>query len=55
MAFSLCVSLMTMTFCCLQGLWKIPSNIEYNQASAFAVSYGTAYVGLTNKSNTQPG
>ncbi|XP_020611230.1 quinone oxidoreductase-like protein 2 homolog [Orbicella faveolata] len=37
------------------GLWKIPSNIEYNQASAFAVSYGTAYVGLTNKSNTQPG
>ncbi|XP_078384582.1 quinone oxidoreductase-like protein 2 homolog isoform X2 [Oculina patagonica] len=37
------------------GLWKLPSNVGYSQASAFAVSYGTAYVGLTNKSNTQPG
>lgn len=37
------------------GLWKIPSSVEYSSAAALAVSYGTAYVGLTSKSNTQPG
>lgn len=37
------------------GLWKIPSSVGYNAAAALAVSYGTAYVGLTTKSNTQPG
>ncbi|KAJ7376390.1 hypothetical protein OS493_034912 [Desmophyllum pertusum] len=37
------------------GLWRIPSSVGYNQAAALAVSYGTAYVGLTDKSNTQPG
>ena len=40
---------------CLQGLWRIPSSISFQKAAALAVSYGTAYVGLTNKANTQPG
>ncbi|KAM7429867.1 hypothetical protein ABFA07_019361 [Porites harrisoni] len=37
------------------GLWRIPSSVGFQQAAALAVSYGTAYVGLTNKANTQPG
>ncbi|XP_068758853.1 quinone oxidoreductase-like protein 2 homolog [Montipora capricornis] len=38
-----------------KGLQKIPSSLTFQQAAAFAVSYGTAYVGLVNKANTQPG
>ncbi|XP_067025800.1 quinone oxidoreductase-like protein 2 homolog [Acropora muricata] len=37
------------------GLWKIPSSLKFQQAAALAVLYGTAYVGLVNKANTQPG
>jgi NADPH:quinone reductase-like Zn-dependent oxidoreductase len=39
----------------LKALWKIPSSLPFEQAAAFAISYGTAYVGLTQKANTQAG
>lgn len=40
---------------CSKVLWKIPSNFDFDKAAALAVSYGTAYVGLTRKGNTKPG
>lgn len=40
---------------CSKVLWKIPSNFGFDKAAALAVSYGTAYVGLTRKGNTKPG
>lgn len=39
----------------LQDLYRIPNSMSYEEAAAMPVSYGTAWMGLTRRANTQPG
>ncbi|XP_033647630.1 quinone oxidoreductase-like protein 2 homolog [Asterias rubens] len=36
-------------------LYRIPNSMSYEEAAAMPVSYGTAWMGLTRRANTQPG